>query len=485
MTYIAFILGLELYQNNITGAQHYTALGVRAAWLGVAQIPLLILLAGKNNLIGFVTGLSYERLNVYHRWVARSLLLTQTLHFGFQSYGWNQYGLMQLEWKTDTCPTTGIAAYAILLWMNISTLAPFRNFSYEFFVVQHLLTFFGLIIAIMMHIPSTALYARTYIYTGIGIYFLDRLIRTARYAYNNCRLARASMTALDGATKIRISSKQVKKWTPGSHVFVSIPRYGFGQSHPATIASIPSSHGNDIVLILKAHGGFTKRIMTSADPSATSITEAPKQEIVPSQDQRIALLDGPYGGSHPDFAAFDTVLLISGSTGVTFTLPILLDIAHRISSQNQRLPIRKMVFVWTVRKVSWISWVSDELHSAFRELQSAGLDVSIDIYVTEDMVQPPNTSLTMPSAPDQSTDGARSEMRNIASCAKLKSGRPSFQFIHELASSSEGSLGIAVCGPVGLSADVRNTVAWINKQKAMHRVVGVQSIVLHAECFSW
>ena len=486
LTYLGIILGLEFYQNDVPGAQYYTALGLRAAWLGIAQIPLLILLAGKNNLMGFITGQSYERLNVFHRWVARTLLLTQTLHFGFQAYGWSQYGLMQLEWTTDTCFGTGIAAYVILVWINLSNLAPIRNFGYEFFVLQHIMTFFGLIIAIMMHLPSTALYSRTYIYIGIGIYCLDRVIRIVRSIYHNFRPAWATLTAMDGATKIRISSKQVKKWPPGSHIFISIPRVGFGQSHPATIVSIPSSHGNDLILIMKSHRGFTKRIMTLANPPITPIAGGFEQEVELVPEQRIALIDGPYGGSHPDFATFDTVLLISASTGVTFTLSILLDIAHRASSLTSRLPVRNLEFVWVVKRVSWVSWAFDELFSAFHGLQAAGIEISIHIHVTgEEDMQNLNHTRTQSLSPNQLTGGDRLETPNIASWATLKTGRPSFQLIRDLAENSGGRMGVAVCGPVGLSASVRNTVAGISKRIALHNDMGVRSIILHAEDFAW
>jgi predicted ferric reductase len=127
MAYLAFALTLQFINNDVPGPQWYTAVGVRAGWLAVAQVSLLVLLAGKNNLIGLLSGTSYERLHVYHRWVARGLLLLATFHFGFFGYSWNKYGIMQLEWRTDTAPPTGIAAYAILLWMNLSTLAPLRN----------------------------------------------------------------------------------------------------------------------------------------------------------------------------------------------------------------------------------------------------------------------------------------------------------------------------------------------------------------------
>jgi hypothetical protein len=105
--YLGFILGLEFYNDWVDGAQHWEAFGLRAALLTVAQLPLLILLGGKNNLIGFLVGVSYERLQILHRWVARTLFLTATLHMANQLYGWGVYGLVSLERDTDTCWPTG------------------------------------------------------------------------------------------------------------------------------------------------------------------------------------------------------------------------------------------------------------------------------------------------------------------------------------------------------------------------------------------
>ena len=145
--------------------------------------------------------------------------------------------------------------------------------------------FFGFIIAVMMHLPSTALYSRVYIYIPIGLYFLDRMIRSARYVWNNVRPGRATLTALDGGvTKICIKSKAIKKWSPGAHVFLSIPKFGIGQSHPATIASVPTSHTGELVFILKGHGGFTSRLQNSASNSASSLggTSSKESSVVTS-----------------------------------------------------------------------------------------------------------------------------------------------------------------------------------------------------------
>jgi ferric-chelate reductase len=529
-SYLGFILALEFTDNNIDGAQHYQALGIRAGWLAVSQIPLLLLLAGKANLIGVLVGVSYERLNVLHRWVSRSILLCVTLHFGYQSFGWNLYGLMQLEWDTDTCPLTGIAAYALLLWLNLSSLAPIRNRFYEVFVIQHILSFIAFIYLVMAHLPTTALYTRTYVFIGVGIYFLDRLIRTLRYAFHNIRPGRAHLIALDGGvTQVRVQSKQIKSWAPGSHVFLSIPRLGFGQSHPATIASIPSSHGGDLVFILKSNKGFTRRILKSATkPQSLQSPNSERQEFesgssaVPKKAY-IALVGGPYGASNSDPAAFDTVLLISGSTGVTFMISNLLSLAHRAPTVH-RLPLRRVDFVWVVKKVYWTTWIADELIAAVHELKIKGIEVNVAIYVTRDdsfsclpaagkantggctcegscncrdtsvaekdidpdsaiLLSSGDTQAEVKNTPVTATEIAEKQRLPFAAFVR---GRPDMsELVWKLANQAEGEMGIFACGPLGLCSEMRRTVARVTYERAVRMGTGGEGIYLHVENFAW
>ena len=90
----------------------------------------MVLLVGKHSIIGLLTGLSYERLNVFHRWVARGMLLLATLHIALLAWGWSRFpGLQSLEWATDEAFPTGVAAYVILFCMSLSTVAPLRHLS--------------------------------------------------------------------------------------------------------------------------------------------------------------------------------------------------------------------------------------------------------------------------------------------------------------------------------------------------------------------
>lgn len=492
--YLAFILALVFINNNIPGAQHFQALGIRAGWLGAAQVPLLVLTSSKTSLIGFLVNSSVERLNVYHRWVSRGLLLLATLHFGLQSHAWNIYGLMALEWQTDACPPTGMAAYALLLWMNLTSLAPLRFFKYKIFVVQHLLTYFGFTIAIVYHLYGTSSpYSTNYIYISIALYLVGQFIRFMRMLIVNIRPSRAALTPLEGsATKIRLSNPGVKSWQAGSYVRLFIPRFNIVLGHPATILSTPSSHGGDMVFILRSCGSFTKRLLKAA-------------QIEGLQSMHLTLIDGPYPSPHADFACFDTLVLIAGSTGVTFTLSVLQDIAQRAKT-HKILPLRTLHFTWVIKHQSWISWVSEELRTAFSMLQEAGVETLCNIHITgeegivgdedsagrgqlqEQEKEQDDEVDGQPVPDDEKAEFSESQNRRTSDAdipfAELHVGRPAFRaMLERRVNQAQGETAVAVCGPLGLSVAVRSAVVRISDDLAVDKGSGLDGLYLHVENF--
>lgn len=524
LLHFIFVVVLEFTNNSVPGAQFWQARGVRAGWLAVAQMPLLILLVGKNNLISLFTGVSHERLNVLHRWTARITLFLAILHFGYQSYGWQHFGLMTMEFNLDECPATGIAAFALLLWLNLTTLAPFRHWSYEFFVVQHIITFFGFIIAVMYHLPETALWSRVYIYIPIALYIIDRLVRTALFTYFNIPAKRATLTALDGqVTRVRLTNKSIKSWQPGAYMMLSIPKFGWTQSHPATILSTPQSHNGDLVFLLKSHKGFTKRLMTHANTSSTALLPHTKQESEANQNNEVAsyraFTNGPYGGSQLDFAAFDSICLMAGSTGITFTLSLLQNLADRASSSEKRLPVHRIHLIWCVKDSRWTKWCSDEISAAHKKLRDAGVEIDVSIYVTcadsftnqtdepkacgcqcdktlgpcccvaVDEADPDAEDLAEPVTAPQGEKTTRviatcTKLPSLLPCAKFHSGRPEVEtLLMDLLNSAGGESAVAVCGPVGMTSMVRNTVVKLSDERAIHKGTGAQGCYLHVESF--
>ncbi|KAK4063529.1 uncharacterized protein Triagg1_9406 [Trichoderma aggressivum f. europaeum] len=404
-SYLAFIFALVFVNNNNNnpGAQHFQALSIRAGWLGAAQVPLLVLTSSKTSIIGFLVNSSVERLNVYHRW--------------------SIYGLMVLEWKTDECTPTGISAYALLLWMNLTSLAPLRFFKYEIFVVQHLLTYFGFTIAIVYHLNGTSSpYSTNYIYISIALYMVGQLIRFVRMVIVNIRPSRAVLTPLEGsATKIRLSNSGIKSWQAGSYVHLFIPRFNIVLGHPATILSTPSSHGGDMVFILRSFGSFTKRLLKAA-------------QLEGHQAMQLTLIDGPYPSQE---AGVETLcnIHITGEEGTA----------------------------------------SDE--------ESAG-SVQLQEQEKEQDGEVDGRPVLEDDKAEASKSWKRRTSTADVSFAELHMGRPTFRtMLERRIHQAQGETAVAVCGPLGLSVAVRSAVVRISDDLAVDKGSGLDGLYLHVENF--
>jgi hypothetical protein len=53
---------------------------IRIGSLSFANTPLLIALAGRNNILIWLTGWSFDTFQLYHRWIARVVLAEATAH---------------------------------------------------------------------------------------------------------------------------------------------------------------------------------------------------------------------------------------------------------------------------------------------------------------------------------------------------------------------------------------------------------------------
>jgi predicted ferric reductase/uncharacterized membrane protein len=370
----------------------------RIGFVCLAQIPLLFLLSGKNNIIGFLTGMSYERLNWLHRWCARVLFLFATIHFGYWLTDWWPYGsYVGKQIRTNNLVYWGLTAWCFLAWIVFSSLAPIRRLSYEFFVIQHLVTFSCFIGFTYKHLepfPST----HVYLWICVGLFFFDRLTRAVLTLYTNFSYfhpeqrragdmnsfwaGKAEFTPLPGSyTKITMRNPPLS-WRPGQHVFVSCHSVVPLQSHPFTIASLPQDGKAEF--IVKSEKGGTRRFFRHAEKSA-SLPGAGSAQF------RTVALEGPYGRIRP-LRQFDSIVLFSGSTGATFTMPLLRDIVFAWQERDAPgtllspggVVTRHVRFVWVVKTRDQLNWFSsqlDEVVSTAAKLRAEGVPVEVEISI--------------------------------------------------------------------------------------------------------
>ena len=170
--------------------------------------------------------------------------------------------------------------------------------------------------------------------------------------------------------------------------------------------------------------------------------------------------------------------MVAGS-GVTFGLPLMLDIVRRARSVELGCPdiavtTERLTFVWVIRDASSVEWIAPQLHEALK-LAPAGL-LRIHIYCTRgpaaSIEQDPDTDSIKMSKITPNLSARRSIDESINVPLVLRYGRPDFQAIikEEIAASGYSDwVAIGTCGPAAMTAQLANTAAGCIQPSAVLR----------------
>lgn len=418
----------------------------RSGILFVANLPLIYLLSAKNQPIKFLTGYSYESLNIFHRRVGELLCFEALLHFLGMMFVW--YGLLRrlgftlFHFLFNRLVGLGLGAFISYEILYFTSLGSFRQRCYEIFLASHVfLQTAGLILLFFHHHTS-----RPYVGIALAIFVIDRIVfrlwlRTSSHP--------ATLTILEDDETILLSSNwdtskrhnalipksMTNGWKPNDHIFLSIPslsqRYIL-QAHPFTIFSAaPTSRNTDdqhawFSLLIRAQhdSGFTRTLLTFARSHTNT---------------RIRL-DGPYGSSHAldILEDSDNAIIIAGGSGIAVAYPLLwalLSPGADIEAGKRRCG-RKVRLLWITHSASHRLWIPGD---KMKELQDWGLQVLV---------------------PDPTSEVGRPDVKKILNSWTERE-----------------RTSIVVSGPDGLVRDVRNTCAALLRQG--------ESVRVQVEKFGW
>ncbi|TXT10807.1 hypothetical protein VHUM_02312 [Vanrija humicola] len=496
VAYTAIVIALGL---RASGTQNTWDIANPMGMVAFAQMPFIVGLASKNNVLSALTGISYEKFNYLHRAAGRVCVLTTALH----TFAWVKKGLGK-HGPGNVVFTTGVIAAIGLLMMFLTSFQPIRKAFYEFFLIAHIAFGLMFIIAAYYHWPEF----NYWVWPCLLIWGLDRIVSFARLAIINkawllpFRSRRAEHSAckveLVDPNVVRITvNRPILRWIPGQHAFVSMPqvaalRY---EQHPFTLAGIPDESG-DAVFIVRAQTGFTRRLVNSLTTDVTTDLNA--------------YVEGPYGTSHR-MNHFDSVLLIAGGTGVTFALAHLLDIIKH--GREGKTAVGTVHLVWNVRQGANVSWIAPYVNAALAQ-GSGNTRVVISVYITrshasdepnadsvDEADADPNGVETPATGSDSSTTEVDEKDRDhspkyVAAAGLSASAAAVTRFYHgrshvehivrsdlDAATADAGGLGIAVCGPTSLLLDSRRAVFKVNSGSAVMR--GQKPLSLHCQTFGW
>jgi hypothetical protein len=404
----------------------------RAAWITLAQVPLVHLLATKRGPLNVLAGVSYERINWIHRSCGRVLFLSATIHMGIMLQSVSVMDIFKSPDKVMIIVQYGVGAYGMLTWIALSSILPVRRWSYRAFYTNHWVSTLVFLWVLFKHIPK---YARSAVYISIGIILVDKCLFCYSLVRNNvcirtvkrkCSQPRkgpsrkaitigypvkmtapivgSNFTTAKSTTIIRICDLPFS-WKPGQHVRLYLPKLGSFEVHPFTPAmcSLSSTSPtfpredadvenerllgetdiapstNEMLLMIRAHSGLTQRL---ADYHSKWLCRPCPNASRPSSSLT-AIIDGPYGAP-PAWEEYENITLISTSTGVAFPLSIMHYLERICMEDPSRLRTQRIQLVWTVRHLQpqFDATVTELLVERITRLRQAGLSVTAEFYAT-------------------------------------------------------------------------------------------------------
>ncbi|RDW76810.1 ferric reductase family protein [Aspergillus mulundensis] len=153
--------------------------------ISFANLPLLWLFAGRNNICAWATGWNFATFNVFHRHVAWIATIQAVVHtvlylvlFFQNSNPWRKLQKPYLLW--------GTLAMALMLLILPPAVTWFRHRAYETFLFIHIVFSIGLLVGCFYHtiIFETHEYW-FYLWLPVGIWAFDRGLRILRVVYCN------------------------------------------------------------------------------------------------------------------------------------------------------------------------------------------------------------------------------------------------------------------------------------------------------------
>lgn len=382
-----------LYTPTKNPAVYTTRTGIsgwadRVGAFAFALTPFAVLLGMRESLLSLMTGVPHQHFMFLHRWLGRLILVQSILH----TIGWivietRLYQPQPTQWinfVAEEYIIFGFAALGVLvvLWL-LSTKTAIRWLGYELFRLTHGLIALAYIALCWGHWPQLA----CWLIASIILIGLDQVARFIGFLYIHTSAkhsnggplfqpANAQVTVFrnpsasekgdeDTLVRLDFDLDHRQAWSAGQHFFLTFPQLSLFQTHPFTVASLPSE-GNaphHHTYLIRAQKGQTVHLANHE--TLTTVLSRPygRKFIRPSESPR-------------------HLLAVAGGSGVTFTLPLVLASLQQQKQQPVSAPVATS-FIWVVRAARDLLWIAPELAQLKAALaEHPGLTIAI--YITRE-----------------------------------------------------------------------------------------------------
>lgn len=417
---IFLFIGYDIYSENTifgsnTWAQFIRYISDRSGVLSFAHFPLLIVFAGRNNLLISLARIPYSSFMIFHKWTARVMFIDAAIHTtGYLEIILANNSLGEVLYKRYL--QWGLAAIGLGFGILFQAIHNFRVKSYELFLVLHIIFAFVFLASCWKHCETFGWL--DWVHGALVIWGGDRLVRIYRLWKFGTPMAQLQFIS-DETFKVRV--KRPHDWGafPGCFVYIHFLHWStFWQSHPFTIVD-SVLEDDEITIYIKAKDGVTKRIL----------------DIIGQEEYQMRVsIEGPYGNKSP-LEQYQTALMFAGGNGIPGPFYHALHLAEKPLLLKQRIKL-----IWVIRKVETLQWFEPEL------LKLAKLNIECDIHITRNFN--PELATLIPL------------VKQFQPFIRFFAGRAnSAKILQDEFLNAQGSIGIVTCGPPIMCDDIRSYTA--------------------------
>ncbi|KAI0077231.1 hypothetical protein K474DRAFT_1707531 [Panus rudis PR-1116 ss-1] len=521
LNFIFCAIDWRLFPGNVywtdTASQFWRYFADRTGIMSFANLPLVWLFAGRNDILLWLTGWSFSTFNVFHRYAARIATVQGILHsiaytvIYYQSPG-GYSDVLSEQWFW-----TGLAATVLMSLLLGFSILPLRVKVYEVFLAIHISFSLVILIYLFLHVKIMDGEYDAWLWACTAFWVADRGLRLIRLLVLNYRvfvpgkndpLKRSQATAVydPEGDIIRLTVRPSINFLVGAgiHYYIYTPTasaFCLWENHPFTLGSWSSvSLPNDTPALEPTLPASPTAVAHSPDGSDSKsfssdgrdvqmhptqqelmflirpykgMTNKLKKQLLKApgytKDLRV-LIEGPYGVP-VDLKQYERTLMIAGGSGVTGILAYVYEFERY--ARKGAAAGRHLRFVWAAREPRFIADVVEKDLAQF----VGRSDTHMDLYMTRGAENDKGAIVEKALA-------RASKPEKAGSNATFLSGRPDIaalldQEIEQLV--SPGSrLAVVVCGPGRLADDVRYEVV-----HAIGNKIDASRIELYEESFGW
>ncbi|KAJ6804536.1 ferric reduction oxidase 2-like [Iris pallida] len=350
--------GEKVWQSKLESA------GLRLGLAGNLCLAFLFFPVTRGSSILSLAGLTSEGSIRYHIWLGHIVMILLTAHglCYFVYWGSTNNSSKMLEWATDHISNVAgeiSLASGLVLWAT--TFPRVRRMMFElFFYTHHLYVVFLVFYLLHVGIPFFSL-----ILPGVYLFMVDRYLRFLQ-SRRNVRLISARLLPSE-TVELNFSKSPGLGYTPMSNVFINVPSISSLQWHPFTVSSSSNLEPEKLSVIIKKEGKWTQKLY---------------QELInPSLENLNVSVEGPYGPVSVDYERHDTLVMVSGGSGIAPFISIIRDIIHR-STTGSATP--KIVLVSMFKTSADLTMLDLLLPLSGKVSDLSGLKLRIEAYVTRE-----------------------------------------------------------------------------------------------------